>query len=178
MRPIAKSLTRPLLRGARQRECAPPPPRRVRHPLPPPAQVEVDLSSAVPHRLRVEFRKKEDCPLCGLRIGHLPPQPADLLQRAVLSAQEADGVLLCVGLGGDFEGEGQVVPVVLCRCRGRGRVRRGGRGGGGGVHGGPGAVAGGAAGPCGFPGTTPGNGTAAPMCGGGVLVIHAPPPPT
>jgi beta-glucosidase len=44
--------------------------------------------------------------LTGVRLGHLPPVPADAIKRAAALAAEADVALLCVGLNGDWESEG------------------------------------------------------------------------
>eukprot|EP00667_Euglena_gracilis_P003028 EG_transcript_3032 len=76
----------------------------------PQAVAEVPLQDGSSHTIRLEFRQMAGCPLTGARIGHRPPQPADPLAEAVLAAQEADVVVLCIGLGEDYDCEGKDKP--------------------------------------------------------------------
>jgi len=71
------------------------------------ALAEVALAPNTTHRLVVHFRKKADIPLTGLRIGHQGPQPSDPLAEAGALAARADAVVLCLGLGEDYDCEAQ-----------------------------------------------------------------------
>jgi beta-glucosidase len=65
----------------------------------------VDLEAGRPVRLRVDYaRDGGECP--AVRVGVLPPQPADLLERAVGAARGADVAIVIVGSTPEWETEG------------------------------------------------------------------------
>jgi beta-glucosidase len=66
----------------------------------------VDLTAAAPRRLRIEFRSQPGNMLQGLRLGLLPPQPADPIAAAVDVAASADAVVIVAGSNPDWETEG------------------------------------------------------------------------
>jgi beta-glucosidase len=71
------------------------------------AKVEVALQAGQPYALRLEFSKRaSSLGISAVRVGHLPPVPANAMQQAALVAAEADVALLFLGLGGDWESEG------------------------------------------------------------------------
>ena len=56
--------------------------------------------------LQIEFQSQPGKPISGLRLGLLPPQPADPIGEAVQLASQADAVVLVVGSNSDWESEG------------------------------------------------------------------------
>jgi beta-glucosidase len=57
--------------------------------------------------LRLEFAKRaSSLGIAAVRVGHLPPVPANAIQQAAQVAAEADVALLFIGMGGDWESEG------------------------------------------------------------------------
>lgn len=67
----------------------------------------LDLEAGVPRELCVEYRRLGKSPLGGLRVGWLPPDAEDLLERAERAAAGADVAVVCVGLDADWETEGR-----------------------------------------------------------------------
>ncbi len=67
---------------------------------------EVELNAGEAYLFRVEFNKDPGAGLAGLQFGLLPPRPANLLERAVAAAADADVAILVVGTNGDWETEG------------------------------------------------------------------------
>lgn len=67
---------------------------------------EVALEAGSEHELVIEFRRDEDVLVAGLRYGVLPPVPADMMDRAVNAARDADAAVLVVGTNRDWETEG------------------------------------------------------------------------
>jgi beta-glucosidase len=68
------------------------------------ASGRVTLRAGEPHALAVEFVPPRG--LGGLEIGCKPPQPPDLMERAVALAKRADAVVCVVGTDNDWESEG------------------------------------------------------------------------
>jgi len=66
----------------------------------------VALPAGEPVALRIEFLSQPGKLLQGLRLGLLPPQPADPIGDAERVAREADAVVLVVGSNADWETEG------------------------------------------------------------------------
>lgn len=66
----------------------------------------LELRAAVPRRLRIEFQSQPGNLLQGLRLGLLPPQPADPIATAVAVAAAADAVVIVAGSNPDWETEG------------------------------------------------------------------------
>jgi beta-glucosidase len=69
---------------------------------------EVDLAEGAQLPLRVDYAPDPEnaSPLRGVRLGCRRPAPADLLDRAVAAAADADAVVLVVGTNDDWESEG------------------------------------------------------------------------
>ncbi|MBN1581944.1 MAG: glycoside hydrolase family 3 C-terminal domain-containing protein [Anaerolineae bacterium] len=67
---------------------------------------EVELAAGQPYQLVVEYSKQQAPRFAMLRIGCLPAEPADLMERAVQAAAEADVALVFIGTGGEWESEG------------------------------------------------------------------------
>jgi beta-glucosidase len=67
-------------------------------------EAPVELQAGRPVEITVEFSTTRSSG--ALRIGHRPPDPADLLDRAVAAAAAADAVVLVVGTNGEWESEG------------------------------------------------------------------------
>ena len=64
----------------------------------------IALTAGEPHELEVEFIPPSG--LGGLEIGCRPPNPPDLMERAVALARRADAVVCIVGTDNDWETEG------------------------------------------------------------------------
>jgi len=69
-------------------------------------RIVLELTAAVPRRLRLEFRSQPGNLFQGLRLGLLPPQPADPIDAAARVAAGADAVVLVAGSNPDWETEG------------------------------------------------------------------------
>jgi beta-glucosidase len=69
-------------------------------------EAEVVLEAGRSVELTVEYTCGPAQLLRGVVVGHRPPLPADLLDRAVAAAASADAALLIVGTNGDWESEG------------------------------------------------------------------------
>jgi beta-glucosidase len=67
-------------------------------------EAPVELEAGRPVDVVVEFSTRR--PSGAVRIGHRPPEPVDLLDRAVAAAAGADAVVLVVGTTGEWESEG------------------------------------------------------------------------
>ncbi len=67
-------------------------------------EAPVDLVAGRPVDVVLEFSTGRSSG--ALRVGHRPPDPADLLDRAVDAAAAADAVVLVVGTNGEWESEG------------------------------------------------------------------------
>jgi beta-glucosidase len=66
----------------------------------------VDLVAGRSYELVVEYRNDTSRAFGGLTIGCEPPEPADLMERAVRAAEAADIALVVVGTNDDWETEG------------------------------------------------------------------------
>ena len=66
----------------------------------------VDLEAGTTVEVTVEFTTRAGRDGGGLRIGWEPPEPPDMLDRAVTAAAAADAVVLVVGTSGEWETEG------------------------------------------------------------------------
>ncbi len=70
------------------------------------ALAEVELTAGRGVTIRVDYSRETRPRLGGVRIGMLEPQVDDLLADAVAAADDADAVVLVVGLNGEWETEG------------------------------------------------------------------------
>jgi beta-glucosidase len=73
-------------------------------------EATVPLEAGRPVEVVLELSTGEGRGHGGLRIGHRPPEPADLMDRAVAAAAAADAVVLVVGTTGEWESEGDDRP--------------------------------------------------------------------
>jgi beta-glucosidase len=71
---------------------------------------EIALVAGQAYALEIEYSKQQAPRFAALRIGCLPAQPADLMERAVQAAAEADVALVLVGTSGEWESEGSDRP--------------------------------------------------------------------
>jgi len=69
------------------------------------ASVALGASSAV--EIEVDFAQDRPGMPGGLRLGWLPPEPDDAMERAVAAARRADAAIVVVGLDPDWETEGR-----------------------------------------------------------------------
>ncbi len=69
-------------------------------------QVEVDLTAGAACRFEIVHRSASREPAGWVRLGYLPPHPADLLEEAVAVAERSDAVVIVAGLTPDWESEG------------------------------------------------------------------------
>jgi beta-glucosidase len=69
-------------------------------------QGSVTFQAGHPYQLTLEFARKEDTPIGIVRLGCLPPVPADAIERAVQLAASSDVTIVCVGFGGEWQSEG------------------------------------------------------------------------
>ena len=68
----------------------------------------VELRAGQPVELVLEWSSRGDtADLLGAKVGHRPPAPADLLDRAVAAAAQADAAIVIVGTNDDWESEGR-----------------------------------------------------------------------
>lgn len=67
---------------------------------------ETTLDTSARRLLSLEFAKAEAIPMAAVRLGCLPPVPADALERAVALAASSDFAIVCVGFGGQWQSEG------------------------------------------------------------------------
>lgn len=66
----------------------------------------VELDGGREYLIEVEYRTSDKYPFRALRLGILDPQPADMLERAVKLAAEADVALVFAGMSGEWDSEG------------------------------------------------------------------------
>ncbi len=69
-------------------------------------QAVVSLETGHEYLLTLEFAKTADVPLAGVRLGCLPPIPANAIERAAALAAASDVAIVCVGFGGEWQSEG------------------------------------------------------------------------
>nr|AHI07416.1 beta-glucosidase [uncultured microorganism] len=67
---------------------------------------EVELTAGQGYTFVVEYSKQQSPRFAMLRVGCLPAQPADLMERAVQAAAKADVALVFIGTSGEWESEG------------------------------------------------------------------------
>src|SRR6185503_8094429 len=67
---------------------------------------EIELEGGKSYPLRIEFYWKGDPRWRSVKLGHLPPQPKDLIGDAVRLAKKADVVVLVASLNSEWEAEG------------------------------------------------------------------------
>jgi beta-glucosidase len=67
---------------------------------------EVDLVAGKAYPVAVEYSREKAERFAALRIGCLPAEPPDLMERAVKAAADADVALLFIGTGDEWESEG------------------------------------------------------------------------
>jgi len=68
----------------------------------------IDLEAGHEYDLVMEFAKDvaSPVPVAAFRLGLLPPQPADAIDRAVALAAASDVAIVCAGTSGEWESEG------------------------------------------------------------------------
>jgi beta-glucosidase len=69
-------------------------------------EAPVNLTAGAPVDVMVEFSAPAPRGRGALKVGCRPPEPPDLLERAVAAAAEADAAVLVVGTTGEWESEG------------------------------------------------------------------------
>ncbi len=69
-------------------------------------QAVVSLEAGHEYLLTLEFARSETSLLAAVRLGMLPPVPADAIERAVQLAATSDVAIVCVGFGGEWQSEG------------------------------------------------------------------------
>jgi beta-glucosidase len=71
------------------------------------ARAGARLEAGKTYRLEVDFRKAETpMPVSGIRIGLLPPYPADLIAQAARLAAQSDAAVVFAGFSAEWESEG------------------------------------------------------------------------
>ncbi len=69
-------------------------------------QAVVSLEAGHEYLLTLEFARSETALLAAVRLGVLPPVPADAIERATRLAGTSDVAIVCVGFGGEWQSEG------------------------------------------------------------------------
>lgn len=69
-------------------------------------QGSLTLEAGGTYLLTFEYAKSQESLLGMVRLGCLPPQPADAIERASTLAATSDVAIVCVGFGGDWQSEG------------------------------------------------------------------------
>jgi beta-glucosidase len=69
-------------------------------------QAVVSLETGREYLLTLEFAKTEDVHPAAVRLGCVPPVPADAIERAAAVASVADIAIVCVGFGAEWQSEG------------------------------------------------------------------------
>src|SRR5256885_10745132 len=72
----------------------------------PETQETITLQAGREYLLTLEFSKAKENLLAVIRLGCLPPVPADAIERAAALAADSDVAIVCVGFGGDWQSEG------------------------------------------------------------------------
>jgi beta-glucosidase len=70
-------------------------------------KAEAVLEEGVAVEIEVDFAQDRPGTPGGLRLGWLPPEPDDAMERAVAAARHADAAVIVVGLDPDWETEGR-----------------------------------------------------------------------
>jgi beta-glucosidase len=69
-------------------------------------QAVVPLEAGHKYLLTLQFARSEAALLAAVRLGCLPPVPADAIERAAALAAASDVAIVCVGFGGEWQSEG------------------------------------------------------------------------
>ena len=72
----------------------------------PEVQETITLQAGREYLLMLEYAKSEESMLATVRLGYLPPLPADAIERASALAAASDVAVVCVGFGGEWQSEG------------------------------------------------------------------------
>ncbi len=72
----------------------------------PEVQETITLQAGREYLLMLEYAKSEESMLATVRLGYLPPLPADAIERASALAAASDVAIVCVGFGGEWQSEG------------------------------------------------------------------------
>src|SRR2546421_8298892 len=72
----------------------------------PETQETLSLQAGPSYLLTLEYAKSEEDLLAMVRLGCLPPQQADAIERASALAASSDVAIVCVGFGGEWQSEG------------------------------------------------------------------------
>lgn len=70
-------------------------------------RTEVGLTAGATALIEVDYAQDRPHLPGGLRLGWVPPEPEDAMQRAVAAARDADAAIVVVGLDPDWETEGR-----------------------------------------------------------------------
>ena len=68
----------------------------------PETRASIPLEAGREYLLTLEFSKTEESLLAAVRLGCLPPVPADAIERAARLAATSDVAIVCVGFGGEL----------------------------------------------------------------------------
>ena len=66
----------------------------------------ISLEAGHEYLLTLDFARSATAQLAAVRLGILPPVPADAIERAARLAADSDVALVCVGFGGEWQSEG------------------------------------------------------------------------
>ncbi|HEX6485031.1 MAG TPA: glycoside hydrolase family 3 C-terminal domain-containing protein [Ktedonobacteraceae bacterium] len=69
-------------------------------------QAIVTLEAQCQYLLTLEFARDETIPVAAVRLGCLPPVPADSIERAAALAAASEVAIVCVGMSGEWQSEG------------------------------------------------------------------------
>ncbi len=69
-------------------------------------QAVIPLEAGHEYQLTLQFARSESSSLAAVRLGILPPVPANSIERAVKLAAASDVAIVCVGFGGEWQSEG------------------------------------------------------------------------
>jgi beta-glucosidase len=72
----------------------------------PETQASIPLEAGRQYLLTLEFARTEESLVAMVRLGCLPPVPADAIERAAHLAAASDVAVVCVGFGGEWQSEG------------------------------------------------------------------------
>ncbi len=72
----------------------------------PEVQETITLEAGGEYFLTLEYAKSKEILLAAVRLGCLPPVPADAIERASALAAASDVAIVCVGFGGEWQSEG------------------------------------------------------------------------
>jgi beta-glucosidase len=69
-------------------------------------QENITLEAGREYLITIEYRKRGMDLISAIRLGSLPPIPADAIERAAALAARSDVAIVCAGLSGEWESEG------------------------------------------------------------------------